>query len=394
MDPEFREYRPRDAVAVCDVLNAVFTSSFISHEGWDRDTASDFTAPVAILDGRIVGAIPLRRRTYRVAPDAQVVAWVEHRVGVAEEHRAKGLGSGMQSCAKEFLRGRGDVLLVHRGAERSIGYGFYEKNGLHDVSCVRSYHLDPLETPAEGTRQIHADEFVAREATWLEIFEDCYGTRGGYQARRAGYHREMVNSVLWQESIRNEFSFCVLEEDGDAVGYLLLGLRGDAYQVMDIAVRGQAVARATRLLTAARAFGKPVGGRGTDGSLVANAFRALGATCPLREKGAMMIMVHILDIEATGSKVWRDVPALRDVEVRVWTPEREGVIHRADSPARTLTLELKEHMLSRLLMRRLDAAVAVAEDRITLCGAQPGDAGALSQALAPCPWAYHHIGYL
>ena len=45
MDPEFREYRPDDAETVCDVLNSVFTSSLISHEGWHRDTASDFAAP-------------------------------------------------------------------------------------------------------------------------------------------------------------------------------------------------------------------------------------------------------------------------------------------------------------------------------------------------------------
>lgn len=393
MEPAFREYRADDAVAVCDVLNSVFTQSFISHEGWYRDTASDFTAPVAILDGKIVGAIPLRRRTYRVAPDAQVVAYVEHRVGVAEEVRATGIGSGMQACAKQFLQGRAEVLLVYRGAERSIGYKFYEKNGFHDVTCIRPYSVGPADGSADGVKWLGADEFFANEATWASIFDNCYAPFCGYHVRWPGFLRDMTDSVLWQESIRHEFAFAMLEDQGEPVGYMVVGKRKDAFQVMDIAVREGSVERLKRLLAATQAVSATVGCRATDCSPLAAACRQLGAPCPPRE-GAMMIMAHILDIEATAAKVWHDVPALRDVEVRVWTPEREGVIHQANNPARTLTLELKEHMLSRLLLRRLDLAVAVAEDRITLRHAEAGDAQALAQALPPCPWVYHQIDYL
>jgi hypothetical protein len=140
--------------------------------------------------------------------------------------------------------------------------------------------------------------------------------------------------------------------------------------------------------------GEPVLGRTTAADPCRAALRELGAPDSPRERAAMMIMVHVIDVESAGRKVWRDVPPLADVEVRVWTPLREGVIHACDCPQRTLTLELKEHMLSRLLMRRLDVASAVAEERITLCGAEPGDAEALADALRPCPWVYHQIDYL
>jgi predicted N-acetyltransferase YhbS len=395
MGTEFREYRPEsDAEAVRVLLNAVFSTAQVSAQGWARWTARDFTAPVAIVDGEVVGAIPLFRRTYHVAPGAEAVAWVENRVGVAEGRRDEGIGSGMQSCAKEFLQGRGDLLMVYRGAERSKGYHFYEKNGLYDVAYAFAVTLEPTQDAAEGTRWVSAEEFLAGDATWQEIFTSCYGRFGGYPTRRPGYLADIIGTVTWQEAMRQEFSFCVAEEQGHPEGYLVLGRRQEKFQVMELAVRGGSVEWVRRLLVAARSRGASVRCSASYGCIIPAALRRLGAALPPREQGAMMAMVHVLDIASTGQKVWRDVPALRDVEVRVWTPQREGVIHRAAAPRRTLTLELKEHELSRLLMRRLNAAVAVEEERITLCGEEPGDAEALAEALAPCPWAYHPIDYL
>jgi len=395
VDAQFREYDPQqDAEAVRELLNAVFSSAVVSPEGWARWTARDFTAPVALVDGKIAGAIPLFRRTYRVAPGAEVVAWVQNRVGVAEGLRDQGLGSGMQACAKQFLAGRGDILLVYRGAERSKGYRFYEKNGLLDVCYPLAVTLEPSDESAPGTRWLGEDEFLASDALWHEVFVACYGRFGGYPARQPGYLREIVGAVTWQEAMRQEFSYCVVEENGRPVGYLVLGLRKETLQVMELAVLGGSVESARRLLTAARGRGAPVRCYATHGCLLAAALRRLGATLPPRERGGMMLMIHILDLASTGRKVWRDVPALREVEVRVWTPEREGVIHPVASPTRTVTIELKEHMLSRLLMRRLDVEHAATEERITLCGAEPGDAEAIADALDPCPWVYHPVDYL
>ena len=393
MTRQFREYQPEDADAVRDVLNVVFSRAHMSPGSWARWTASDFTAPVALLDGVAVGAIPLHRRTLRVAPDAEAVAWVEHRVGVREDLRDQGFGSGMQSAAKEFLPGRGDVLFVYRGAERTDGYRFYDRNGLHDVAYIRHYALPPTEADASGTRWLGEEEFLAGDAQWLLIFHNCYGRFGGYPQRRPGYLRDIIRSETWREAMRHDFRYCVAEEHGQPVGYLVLGQRDDAQHVMELAVRDGSAARVRRLLAAARALGQPVHCRVSPATPMEDAVRELGAPCPPREH-AMMIMIHVLDVESAARKVWRDVPALGDAEVRVWTPLREGILHRPERPARTLTLELKEHMLSRLLMRRLNVAAAVAEERITLCGARPGDAEALAEALAPCPWVYHQIDYL
>lgn len=395
MDAEFREYDPQqDSEPVRELLNVVFASAAVSAEGWARWTARDFTAPVALVDGKIAGAIPLFRRTYRVAPGTEVTAFVENRVGVAEPLRDKGLGSGMQACAKQFLQGRGDVLMVYRGAERSKGYRFYEKNGLLDISYPIATTLEPASEPAPGTRWVSEEEFFAQASLWHDIFAACYGRYGGYPARHPGYLREIIGSVTWQEAMRQEFSFCMAEENGRPVGYMVLGLRNEALQVMELAVLGGSVEWARRLLAAARGRGAPVRCYATHGCLLALALRRIGANPPPRERGAMILMVHVLDVASTARKVWRAVPALRDVEVRVWTPERDGVLHAASNPRRVLTLEMKEHTLARLLMRRLDVARAVAEERITLHGDEPGDPEAVSNALDPCPWMYHPIDYL
>jgi len=395
VQPEFREYRPEaDSDAVRDLLNVVFSGAKVTPEGWARWTAEGFTTPVALVNGVVRGAIPLFRRTYCVAPGAEIVAWIENRVGVAAAWRDQGLGSGMQACAKGFLRGRGDALLVHRGAERSIGYHFYEKNGLYDVAYPLAVVLEPTDEAAAGTRWMEASEFFANGARWWEIFEDCYGAAAGYPPRRPGYLEEIIGTVTWQEAMRHEFSYCVAEEKGEAAGYMVVGSRGGRSQVMEVAAAGGSAAVLERLLRAARGRGQPVRCYASRGSPVVAALRELGAEFPAREHGAMMLMVHIIDIESTGRKVWRDVPRLRDVEVRVWTPEREGVIHQPRSRSRTLGVELKEHMLPRLLLRRLDARAAVAEERITLWGETSGDADSLAEALAPSPWVYHPIDYL
>lgn len=392
---EFREYdAEQDARGVCDLLNDVFASAKVSPEGWARWTEREFTAPVARVKGRVAGAIPLFRRTYRVAPGAEVVAFVENRVGVAEALRDQGIGSGMQACAKEFLRGRGDILLVYRGAERSKGYRFYERNGLYDVSYPLAVTLEPAAAHAPGTRWVSEDEFLAHAKLWHEIFAACYARFGGYPARHPDYLRDILGSVTWREAMRQEFSYCVLEEGGRPIGYLVLGLRNGVLQAMELAVLGGSPESASVLLTAARGRGAPVRCYATRGCLLAPALRRLGARFPARETGAMMLMVHILDIEAVARKVWRDVPALRDVEVRVWTPEREGILHAPAGARRSVTIELKEHTLARLLMRRLDVARAVCEEWITLAGDEPGDAEALADALDPCPWVYHPIDYL
>lgn len=395
----FREYRPEtDSEPVRVLLNQIFSSAVLDREAWDCWTASDFTAPVAELAGEIIGAIPLKRREYKVGAEGRATAWVEHRVGVAETYRALGVGSGMQTCAKSFLLGRGDVLLVYRGAERSAGYLFYEKNGLHDVTYIRSFSLAPESSVAPPTGMevawLSPSEFLAGGPQWHAIFSDCFAARAGYPIRSANYLSDLVKTGLWRRAMQHDFAYAVASRAGTPVGYALIGELAGSACLMELAAMGAQLDVAVALIGAAFQKGQSLSARVQDGSLVAKAFTALGAGTPPRERGCSSIMVHVLDPESTFRHVLGDVPALRDVELRFWTPERDGVLRCPRSSARTVTIELKEHMLSRLLMRRLDVATAVTEERITLHGAQPGDVQALAAALCPAPWTTCRLDYL
>lgn len=398
MHAEFREYTAEDSEPVRVCLNAVFPSAVMSRAAWDAWTAANFSAPVALVDGDLSGAIPLKRRPYQVAPGACVEAWVEHRVGVAEPFRARGLGTGMQSCAKTFLQGRGDVLLVYRGSERSQGYRFYEKNGLLDVCYARALRLEPPSRPCAlapcQVRWLTVEETLERGSVWFDIFTECYRDAGGYPVRSESHLRDMMEDGIWRAAILHDFYYASVEQDGEAVGYLVLGKRGGATYVMELAVREGKLDAARALVGSALDRGDPVVASASPGSLVEQVFRSLGAPVPSRAQSSTCIMVRVLDIESTGRKVWVDVPQLSGVQVRVWTPEREGVLHAPAAAARVLTLELKEHMLSRLLMRRLDVACAVREERMTVHGERPGDVQALAEALRPCPWVTQRFDYL
>jgi len=203
-----------------------------------------------------------------------------------------------------------------------------------------------------------------------------------------------MQNGIWRAAVPLEFTCGCIESDAGTEGYIVLGTRGDAVNVMELAAREGRLDVARALVAAACGQGAAITAYATSGSLVEQAFRALGADVPLRERGSTCIMVHILDTESTGRKVWNDVPELRDVEVRVWTPQREGIVHAPARAVRSLTLELKESMLSRLLMRRLDVACAVREERVTIHGDRPGDVESLARALKPCAWITQRLDYL
>ncbi|MBT3374902.1 MAG: GNAT family N-acetyltransferase [Lentisphaerae bacterium] len=395
----FREYRPEtDSEQVRVLLNGVFTSAPFEVEDWNSWTATDFTAPVAEQNGTIIGAIPLKRRNYKVGQDGETVAWVEHRVGVSEASRAMGIGSAMQTCAKSFLEGRGDVLLVYRGGERSAGYHFYEKNGLYDTTYIRPIALASQEVAAPRSELDiawrSADDFLRQEERWYAIFADCFADRAGYAVRSPGYLNGLASTGLWRRAMRCDFSYAVATRSGRPVGYAVVGERAGSTFLMDLAAEGRQADVAVALVGAAMEGRERLTAYTQDGTLVADAFTTLGAAPPSRGKGGCSIMVHILDPESTAGRVLHPVPALRGLELRYWTPERDGVLQSPQAPDRVITLELKEHMLSRLLMRRLDISAALAEERITLHGGCPEDTALLARAFAPAPWTTCRMDFL
>jgi len=394
MTIEYREYRPEDAIEVCDLLNLVFPRAAISHEGWAELTAEDFTAPVAVLDGRIVGAIPMKRRVYRAAPGCDVAIWVLFRVGVSADHQGRGIGSGMQRAIKEFLHDRGDALLVNTCGKASRQYQFYRRNGLFDVAGPQRFIADPPDNgsgPAmDGFRKIKPDEFLADISRWVEIHESCYGAAGGYPVRSEAYPYGWLTSGHRRAALP-AVVYGIIGPAARPLGYAILAESKDSVRVHELAARDGDADAMAQLLAGIRSLGRPVTLSASYGTPLWDILNEMCARRSAREERVRPVIVHILNIESAAEAVWKDVPQLENVAVTVKTHTREGTLHPAESPEKTILLQLHEQTLSRLLMRRLNVAQAVREERIAITGALQSDIDALTEALSPCPWIYHEV---
>lgn len=394
MDVKYREYRSDDSEEVCGLLNPIFSQAQFSHERWREVTASDFTAPVAVLDGRIVGAIPLKRRIYRVAPGCEVVAWVLFRVGVSSELRDRGVGSGMQRAIKEFLHDRGDILLVNTCGHHTKQYRFYRRNGLYDVACPQHFSVPPLdgsntEAP-HAFRNVSQEEFFANRARWVDLFHSCHAGLGGYPVRTEAYPFDHL-SLLHKRPSSPRTACISIGPPDRPVGYAFFPDGGAAINVQELAVRDASPTVAAGLLEALRSLGRPVSLPASRGTMLWRILNERSISSSVQVERTRPVIVHILNIESTADRVWNCVSRLEDVTVRARTHAREGIIHRGPDSSRDITLDLHEQTLSRLLMRRIDVAQAVAEERIAVTGADQADIDALAAALPPCPWVYHGI---
>lgn len=134
----YREYRPEDAESFVRLHDSAFPA--IPAGYWPRWSASaPVTAAVAILDGAVVGTVPFHFRDFLVRPGVAVRVACEFSVCVREDLRDRGVGSGLMRAAKQFLRGRCQVMMVHREDERSAAYRYYARNGHHDVAYLRPW---------------------------------------------------------------------------------------------------------------------------------------------------------------------------------------------------------------------------------------------------------------
>jgi len=190
--------------------------------------------------------------------------------------------------------------------------------------------------------------------------------------------------------------------EGTLSAYALVGVptrEGDAkcVAVLEIASQEGEVSLLQPLLNAiadiAHKLGRPVELNLSDTAPALPVFSANGYKPRPRH---FVLMGKVLDPAVTATKVWRDEPALRDINVVAWTPSGEWPLHLAGarSAARTLRLEMKDETLTRLLLARVHLSSAVAAEEIGMVDAKPGDLLAMEQALPFAPWCYHPLDYI
>jgi GNAT superfamily N-acetyltransferase len=392
MNVEYRAYHPDDSVEACAVLNRAFPKIQFTHDAWEEVAAKDFAAPIALLDGRIVGAIPMKRRVYRIAPGCDVAAWVQYRVGVAPELQRRGIGSGMQAAIKGFLHSRGDILLINTCGQGTPQYRFYRRNGFYDVACPQHFEVRPIVdgSTSDGFHRVSEEDFYANRASWIDLFENCYDEVGGYPLRTGAYPFDHL-SLLHRRSGSSSAAYATIGPPDRPAGYVIFVEGGSAINVQELAVRDDDEALTRQLLDALRSHGRPVSLPASRGTTLWHILHEPSLSESVRVERTRPIIVHILNVETTADRVWRQVPRLDNVTVKVRTNVRDAILRPTPSGSREITLELHEATLSRLLMRRIDLVQAVAEERIAVTGADQADIDALADALPPCPWVYHRM---
>jgi GNAT superfamily N-acetyltransferase len=389
----FREYRPADAEDLLSIRNAIFPP--LSLEQWRACEPSN-TAAMAYKGDEVVGAIPMELRDFQVAPGAVINTIFEHAVGTREDMRSQGIGSGMIGAAREFLAERVEAMMVYRGAERSIGYRFYEKSGHVDLIYLRTATWEPEQAPETdcaigGLAELYAD---AEEV--CGVFAGMFGQYGGFPYRDGpGYWERAMGRGIYMV-IPQQTHYIRYPSSGPLEAYMIvgekMGERADQpLQVQDAAGSSAGVRECLKALA-----NLAVDRAKTVAWTLSSEHPCLGVALEAGFKPdlrQMMIMGQVIAPQRLFDKVCVDAELVADLKINVWTPTRDYVLYEGPQAKTEVTIEAKDWSIHRLLCRRLDLAGAVAGDIVTIHNGTPEIVDRLSRALPYNVWAYPVIDY-
>ncbi len=389
-----REMRwPDEIDDMLAVRNAIFP--FIGREDWLRFPSN--TASMAYLEGIPIGAIPLDQRKFQIAPGHVIDTAFEHAVGTRADFRSRGVGSAMIEAAAEFLRDRVEALMVYRGAERSAGYRFYEKSGHRDLVYMRQLRREPGPVADADVAVGGFDEIVAAQSDLLRVFNAAFGNYGGFRPRHERYWEAALTDMIFVV-IPQDFIFIRTPADGEMQAYCILAARRQVrpdqqLKILEIAGTSDDAAREVIRGAVAEANQRdwPVATIACVDSPWRMVMREEGFEEGLRHT---MIMGQPIALERLFATACADEDAIADLTITLWAPGFDARVWEGPAARREITVEGKELLLYRMLMRRLDIASAAASDLLTIRGERPGDRDRLAAALPYCPWEYHSIDWL
>ena len=361
----------------------------------------EFTASLAIAGDRVVGAIPLHKKDFQIARQTTIKAAFEHGVSVSEEMRGQGIGTAMVGCGEKFLSNDCQAMMVYRSDERSAAYRFYRKSGHYDLQYTREFILrEPRKYEDKDIQVKGVNDISEIEESLLMLFNSTYGNYGGFPIRYKRYWSKALGSKSYPAHPRNYKYMTVLYllANRKPKGYLVSAEWKDKrLHILEIATEGGNEEYGLRLLKTA---GNLAGGRNTEILLITS------DTTPYREvlneagflesPRSMVTLGFLVNKQKMVEKVWRDNKSLDNIEVRVWTPGEELLLHASKSkePDRVITLEMKDETLTRLLLSRIDLLSAVKEERITVHSGSETLLKEIAKALPFARWTYQDIDFL
>jgi len=394
---EYREMQPDDVFSALALRNEVFSDALVSQEDWERD---EMLASIAVLEGEVVGAIPLVLRETVIAPGVTITAAFENSVGTREELRSQGIGRGMIEKAREFLPGRADALFVYRGDERSDGYRFYATTNHYDLLYSRHYSYGSPETSylPPGVTLAGKESIFLNTERLQAIFASTYGRFGGHPQRRGDYWQRALASSIYAE-FPTDFSFVHIIQSDELLGYAICGMRTTRHNgmanVLEMATLGADLSIAQRILTGVasvageRKLGVDI--QISDEDPFRPLFQANGF---MSEPRGTIIMGQVIDVPSFFEKHWSERFGLYNTALEVTTPKDDYVLIDPETRQSTLTLEMKEEMLHRWLLGRLDLRARLAEGSVTAYGTNSAVIEQVCDAIPFSPWAYHFIDWI
>ncbi len=392
----FRQYAKDDAKDLLSIRNAIFPP--LTLEQWRQSEATN-TASMAYMGEEVVGAIPMDRRAFQVAPGAIINTVFEHAVGTREDMRSKGVGAGMINAAREFLRPEVDTLMVYRGAERSPGYRFYAKTGHVDLIYLADAIWEPCGCHAPDCAIGGIAEMDTDREQIFATFRDTYGQYGGFPARDDADYWQYAMSRQIFDVLPQETYYIRTPAIGELEAYIIAGLRttrGDDYPVtvQDAAYKGDAEAMHRCLST--------LGMLAQQQKRKVNWLLSLEHPCREIAYDAgfsqaarhMMIMGQVINPQRQFVRVCADMGAVADLKIGVWTPTGDYILYEGPDAKNEVVIEAKDWAMHRLLCRRLDFASAYRQELVTLRNGNADDAEAIGRALPYNVWAYAGLDYV
>ena len=306
----------------------------------------------------------------------------------------------MIAQAREFLPGRADALFVYRGNERSDGYRFYATTDHYDLLYSRHYSYGSPETSylPPGVTLAGKESIFLNTERLEAIFNSTYGRFGGYPQRRGDYWQRALDSSIYAE-FPTDFSFVHIIQSDELLGYAICGMRTTRHNgmadVLEMATLGADLSIAQRILTGVasvageRKLGVNI--QISDEDPFRPLFQANGF---LSEPRGTIIMGQVIDVPSFFEKHWHERFGLYNTALEVTTPKDDYVLIDPETRQSTLTLEMKEEMLHRWLLGRLDLRARLTEGSITAYGANSAVIEQVCDAIPFSPWAYHFIDWI
>jgi len=131
-----------------------------------------------------------------------------------------------------------------------------------------------------------------------------------------------------------------------------------------------------------------------DTSHYSGFYDCLGFSRVPRSENSEIIMAFPLRPDKMARAAWKPNAALRRVKVVAWTPTQSVALNDPESARRIIALEMKDDILTRLLMSRVDVIGAVKQELITTTGGSAKDIKAIASSLPYTSWEYLPIDYI